>query len=79
LGFRTEPETERKSICLQYPPPNGTPLLRTGSLQFGSWEFASEVLRVWVYQITKNGLAVQLTLQGTKYYKNDDLNKTNKS
>jgi lipid-binding SYLF domain-containing protein len=30
---------------------------------------------VWVYQITKNGLALQLTLQGTKYYKNDDLNK----
>jgi len=23
---------------------------------------------VWVYQITKNGLALQLTLQGTKYY-----------
>jgi lipid-binding SYLF domain-containing protein len=30
---------------------------------------------VWVYQITKNGLALQLTLQGAKYYKNDDLNK----
>ena len=30
---------------------------------------------VWVYQITKKGLALQLTLQGTKYYKNDDLNK----
>jgi lipid-binding SYLF domain-containing protein len=30
---------------------------------------------VWVYQITKNGLALQLTLQGTKYSKNDDLNK----
>ena len=29
---------------------------------------------VFVYQITKNGLALQLTLQGTKYYKNDDLN-----
>jgi hypothetical protein len=28
-----------------------------------------------VYQITKKGLALQLTLQGTKYYKNDDLNK----
>ena len=34
---------------------------------------------VWVYQITKNGLALQLTLQGTKYYKDDDLNKTNKT
>ena len=29
---------------------------------------------VWVYQITKNGLALQITLQGTKYYKDDDLN-----
>lgn len=30
---------------------------------------------VWVYQITKKGLALQLTLQGTKYYKDNDLNK----
>jgi lipid-binding SYLF domain-containing protein len=30
---------------------------------------------VWVYQITKNGVALQLTLQGTKYYKDDELNK----
>jgi len=30
---------------------------------------------VWAYEITKNGLALQLTLQGTKYYKDDDLNK----
>jgi hypothetical protein len=30
---------------------------------------------VWVYRITKNGLAFQLTLQGTKYYKDDDLSK----
>jgi lipid-binding SYLF domain-containing protein len=30
---------------------------------------------VWVYQITKKGLALQVTLQGTKYYKDDDLNK----
>ena len=29
----------------------------------------------YVYQITKNGLALQATLQGTKYYKDDDLNK----
>ena len=29
---------------------------------------------VWVYQITKEGLALQLTLQGTKYYKDDALN-----
>ena len=30
---------------------------------------------VWVYQITKNGLALQLTLQGTKYSKDGELNK----
>ena len=30
---------------------------------------------VWVYQITKKGLALQLTLQGTKYSRDDDLNK----
>ena len=30
---------------------------------------------VWVYQITKKGIALQVTLQGTKYYKDDDLNK----
>jgi len=29
---------------------------------------------VYAYQITKNGLALQVTLQGTKYSKNDDLN-----
>jgi lipid-binding SYLF domain-containing protein len=29
---------------------------------------------VWVYQITQEGLALQLTLQGTKYYKDDSLN-----
>jgi lipid-binding SYLF domain-containing protein len=33
---------------------------------------------VWVYQITEKGLALQLTLQGTKYSKNDDLNDPNK-
>jgi lipid-binding SYLF domain-containing protein len=29
---------------------------------------------VWVYQLTKQGLALQFTLQGTKYYKDDALN-----
>jgi lipid-binding SYLF domain-containing protein len=44
----------------------------------GAYSGAMEVAPgVWVYQITKNGLALQLTLQGTKYYKDDDLNKTN--
>jgi lipid-binding SYLF domain-containing protein len=43
-----------------------------GSAQSGALEVAPGV---WVYQITKNGLALQLTLQGTKYYKDEDLNK----
>ncbi len=29
---------------------------------------------VFYYQLTQKGLALQATLQGTKYYKNDDLN-----
>ena len=46
----------------------------------GAYSGAVEVAPgLWVYQITKNGLALQLTLQGTKYYKDDDLNKTTKS
>jgi lipid-binding SYLF domain-containing protein len=36
---------------------------------------ASVAPGVWVYQITKKGLALQMTLQGTKYSKNDELNK----
>jgi lipid-binding SYLF domain-containing protein len=36
---------------------------------------ASVAPGVWVYQITRNGLALQLTLQGTKYFKDDDVNK----
>jgi len=47
-----------------------------GSAQSGALEVAPGV---WVYQITKNGLALQATLQGTKYYKDDDLNKTEQS
>ena len=42
----------------------------------GSYSGATSVAPdVWVYQITKNGLALQATLQGTKYSKDDDLNK----
>ena len=42
----------------------------------GAYSGAEEVAPgVWIYQITKNGLALQATLQGTKYYKDDDLNK----
>jgi lipid-binding SYLF domain-containing protein len=29
---------------------------------------------VWLYQLTDEGLALELTSKGTKYYKNDDLN-----
>jgi lipid-binding SYLF domain-containing protein len=43
-----------------------------GAAYSGAVEVAPDV---WVYQITKNGVALQLTLQGTKYYKDDDLNK----
>jgi lipid-binding SYLF domain-containing protein len=45
---------------------------KSGAAYSGAVEVAPNV---WVYQITKNGLALQLTLQGTKYYKDDDLNK----
>jgi lipid-binding SYLF domain-containing protein len=41
----------------------------------GAYEGAISVAPgVWVYQLTETGVAVQATLQGTKYYKNDDLN-----
>jgi lipid-binding SYLF domain-containing protein len=43
-----------------------------GGALSGAVEVAPDV---YVYQITKNGIALQLTLQGTKYYKDDDLNK----
>ena len=29
---------------------------------------------VWIYQMTEDGLALELTAKGTKYYKDDDLN-----
>ena len=29
---------------------------------------------VWLYQLTDDGLAVELTAKGTKYYKDSDLN-----
>jgi len=44
----------------------------SGGAVSGAVEVAPDT---YVYQITKNGLALQLTLQGTKYYKDDDLNK----
>jgi lipid-binding SYLF domain-containing protein len=30
---------------------------------------------IWIYQLTDDGLALELTAKGTKYYKNEDLNK----
>jgi lipid-binding SYLF domain-containing protein len=45
---------------------------KEGAAYSGAVEVAPDVL---VYQMTKNGLALQLTLQGTKYYKDSDLNK----
>jgi lipid-binding SYLF domain-containing protein len=45
---------------------------KSGAAYSGAVEVAPGV---WVYQITKNGIALQLTLQGTKYYKDDGLNK----
>jgi lipid-binding SYLF domain-containing protein len=45
---------------------------KSGGAVSGAVEVAPDV---YVYQFTKNGLALQLTLQGTKYYKDDDLNK----
>jgi lipid-binding SYLF domain-containing protein len=29
---------------------------------------------IWLYQLTDDGLALELTAKGTKYYKDDDLN-----
>ena len=45
---------------------------KSGAAYSGAVEVAPDT---YVYQITKNGLALQLTLQGTKYYKDDALNK----
>jgi lipid-binding SYLF domain-containing protein len=44
----------------------------SGAAYSGAVEVAPDT---YVYQITKNGLALQLTIQGTKYSKDDDLNK----
>ena len=29
---------------------------------------------VWIYQLTDDGLALEITVKGTKYMKDDDLN-----
>ena len=45
---------------------------KSGDAYSGAAEVAPGI---FVYQITTNGLALQLTLQGTKYSKDDDMNK----
>jgi len=41
----------------------------------GSYQGAVQVMPgVWMYQLTDKGLALELTGNGTKYYKDDDLN-----
>ena len=29
---------------------------------------------IWVYQVAEDGLALDATIKGTKYFRNDDLN-----
>ena len=42
----------------------------------GAYEGAANVASgVWMYQLTDNGLAAEITAKGTKYYKDSDLNK----
>lgn len=42
----------------------------------GAYEGATNVSEgVWMYQLTDNGLAAEITAKGTKYYQDDDLNK----
>lgn len=42
----------------------------------GAYEGATNVANgVWMYQLTDNGLAAEITAKGTKYYKDTDLNK----
>lgn len=42
----------------------------------GAYEGATNVSDgVWMYQLTDNGLAAEITAKGTKYYRDSDLNK----
>ena len=42
----------------------------------GAYEGAANVGNgVWMYQLTDNGLAAEITAKGTKYYQDSDLNK----
>ena len=40
-----------------------------------SFEGAASIAKdVWLYQLTESGLALELTVKGTKFFKDDDLN-----
>jgi lipid-binding SYLF domain-containing protein len=42
----------------------------------GAYQGAVQVAPgIWIYQLTDTGLALELTAKGTKYYKDEDLNK----
>jgi len=50
---------------------------KTSPEKGGSMQGAASVSDgVWMYQLTDKGLAVEITATGTKYSKDDDLNKT---
>ena len=48
----------------------------TDSVSGGSVQGAVSILQgVWLYQLTETGLAVELSVKGTKYFKDKELNK----
>jgi hypothetical protein len=42
----------------------------------GAWATGAKSISpgVWLYQLTDDGLALELTAKGTKYYKDEELN-----
>jgi lipid-binding SYLF domain-containing protein len=49
---------------------------KTSPEKGGSMQGAASVSEgVWMYQLTDKGLALEITAKGTKYSKDDDLNK----
>jgi hypothetical protein len=48
----------------------------SGALCQGAWAAGAMPISqsVWLYQLTDDGLALELTAKGTKYYKDDELN-----
>ena len=47
----------------------------TDSVSGGSFEGAASVSEgIWMYQMTDSGLALEIALKGTRYYKDGDLN-----